>query len=104
MSFHIGQKIVCVNNEIIVPRAQDISGLTRGAIYTIRWIGEFPWEPDRCVGLGTRLVEINRGHESSYNPKFYDYPFALLRFRPLLERKTDISIFTSMLKPTKEFV
>jgi hypothetical protein len=30
-----------------------------------------------------------------------EIPFAAFRFRPVVERKTDISIFTAMLKPSK---
>lgn len=97
MNFHVGQKVVCINDQNSFKRVGiwDFS-VKMGEIYTIRWIGEFPFEPDRKFGLGVRLVEVQRKPEL---PPWEDYPYSIHRFRPLIERKTDISIFTTLLNP-----
>ncbi len=86
MMFHVGQKVVCIDDtrREFGLREWD-NRLRRGIIYTIRWVGKY----------GVKLVEINRRtrHVSD------TYYFAD-RFRPVIERKTDISIFTAMLAPT----
>jgi hypothetical protein len=108
MRFYIGQRVVCVGgratsrspafwkawreqHKIIIPQ--------RGIVYTIR--------DTRMAKDGTqraRLMEI-------INPAvpFTDAPdqepwFQSASFRPVVERKTDISIFTRMLTPEKERV
>jgi hypothetical protein len=95
MSFHIGQKIVCIaphpewaERGCIVPRV--------GEIYTVRGIDELD---------GVLLEEI-------INENPFDYSIDMLtgqevaaaedsfwphRFRPLVERRTDISIFQRIL-------
>lgn len=101
MTLRVGQKVVCVDavaDGRYMPagfgpsRTNNLDGLTRGAIYTIRSLN---------VVFGTpvcRLQEITRGWEPIFGGESY---FAQARFRPVVERKTDISIFTRMLK-TKE--
>lgn len=92
MTFHVGQKVVCV----------DASGaadgfIVKGAIYTVRWLGERP----RDFGPGVMLDEASGGfHEEAG----VEYCFCITRFRPIVERKTDISIFTAMLNPSKQGV
>jgi len=99
--FHVGQKVVCVGTdgtlrvdwEALVAYYK-IARPSRGSIYTIR---------DIRVGRvrqHVRLVEI-------INPKakFSDAPdqepwFWAEAFRPIVDRKTDISIFTEMLTKT----
>ena len=90
--FYIGQQVVCVDD-----RETDARGsreLTRGSIYTVSWIGHWDWIaitngfPD--CGLGVSVAEIKRR---------LAVPFWHGRFRPL--KKTDISIFTSMLAPVR---
>jgi hypothetical protein len=97
--FHVGQKVVCVDADpcTYTPAGVgDLDGLTRGEIYTIRRIGESPfWSGTPNVWL----VEISRplffGGEPGYHTG---------RFRPVVERKTDISIFQAMLNPKHEQV
>lgn len=80
MTFRVGQKVVCVDDSRpVVGWAKQ--WLRKGNIYEIRSI-----EPDGDI----HLIEIAR--ESGT-------PFYHSRFRPIVERKTDISIFTAMLKP-----
>ena len=99
MSFYVGQKIVCIDNtlkngrgEIIVGvrgthrAVGDLDGLQIGQIYSIRGFGE-SWETGE---LGVFLNEIIRPLEPG-GPD--EIPYRISRFRPLIERKTDISAF-----------
>lgn len=85
--FRVGQKVVCVkgpllkNSNTIQPKI--------GEIYTIREI-----YVDPLGGEGLRLVEIICPKHSSG----MEYGYFRSRFRPVVERKTDISVFTEILK------
>ena len=77
--FRVGQKVVCVN------AAGFESFIARGSVYQIRSINiEFGQ-------IWLRLAEIA--------PRVDQAGFCSTRFRPLVERKTDISIFKAMLTP-----
>lgn len=100
MAFHVGQKVVCV--DVSAPLAgktirgslvnANLNGLTLGATYTVRGFG-ISWT-DGSAGI--YLDEIVRiAHEGA------EITFAARRFRPVIERKTDISIFTAMLTPNR---
>lgn len=99
MAFRVGQKVVCVD------AGGDLDGrspgiwakgeeIVDGQIYTIHSM--FPHPADGVLCL--RLHEVKRdpaalimwGHDG----------YAASRFRPVVERKTDISIFTAMLNPS----
>lgn len=102
MALQVGQKVVCVDDEAVgrylpsgfkAPQNFSLHGLKGGKIYTIRSLN---------VVLGVpvcRLDEITRDFEPYYGEEAY---FAQARFRPVVERKTDISIFTAMLTGTKK--
>ena len=98
MSFYVGQKIVCVDAKIDRPEGMiirgyatinNLDGLTEGQVYTIRsirrcWESEIP---------GFFLEEIIR-------PLDFDgeeAPYRSTRFRPLVERQTDITVFQQIL-------
>lgn len=97
--FHIGQKVVYVGLQgRSRDRRFDVTAppfkLTKGQTYTIRDI-DFR-NADKHYGVPTiRLEEMVlptvKGWERGYCPWL---------FRPVTERKTDISIFTKMLSPT----
>lgn len=99
--FRVGQKVVCVDAEsngkyvpcgFGTPLNNNMHGLKLGSIYTIR-------ELDDVFGVAIcRLEEIRRDYEPILGN---ESGFALERFRPIVERKTDISIFTAMLKPSR---
>ena len=93
--FQVGQRVVCVDAS--PNRRSAAKVLTRGAIYTIRAIDETPgWRP---VGWGVHLDGI----WIFYPDDGAAWPFDPRRFRPVIARKTDISVFTAMLggKPRK---
>jgi hypothetical protein len=75
--FQVGQKVVCVDDK---PRILPIHEIKKGEIYTISWFN--PVFPD--------AVFIKEG---------LPYSFWADRFRPIVERKTDISIFKKLLNP-----
>lgn len=80
--FYVGQKVVCVDDTGFTQM------LTKGREYTISYTADMPrWV---CVaGVGQWFVGSPPGWEPS-------------RFRPAVERKTSIEIFTRMLNPSKE--
>lgn len=87
MAFYVGQKVVCVDDSKWsyggpwdYPR--------KGSVYTVdgsakHWSG----------GHGILIREI----KNVYCGK--PQPFLASRFRPVVEKKTDISIFTALLNP-----
>lgn len=85
--FHVGQKVECVDD------GQSFygfpSGLKKGERYTISDVMEYH------DGVGVRLVEIPWVPV----PLVHTRGWRSTRFRPIVETKTDISIFTEMLKP-----
>ena len=100
-NFRVGQKVVCINatdwkhptysdKKEIFPKVDEI--------YTIREI--FTDDGDEFGCFTITLEEIrNKKRYCGYEITFYVW-----RFRPLVESKTDISIFQEMLKPIKEKV
>jgi len=85
MAFYVGQKVVCVDAH------PDF--LLKGVIYTISRVGLLTHGE-----TGVNLAEV----DTSACP--HDVGFRATRFRPLVERKTDISIFTDMLRTADEQV
>jgi hypothetical protein len=90
MTFHVGQKVVCIKAEHD-PSRFDWEKLPRlDAIYCVRWTD----------GETVRLAEIvNRLY--FYEEGLSELRFNSWRFRPIVETKTDISIFTKMLTPKR---
>ena len=97
--FRVGQKVVCVKDDELCDGLYfDRCGLKKGEVYTVRWAGVYshPYrlqEDHYCV----KLEEILRKFD---DPAYYDLPFAALRFRPIVERKTSIEVFEKLLSPT----
>lgn len=100
--FHVGQKVVCLRKKWSVEAHPNLEGVTFpvfNRVYTIRNMDYLRTSYGEGVVLWFREIR---------NPvvKFRDLTpmeagFAARDFRPLRERKTDISIFTSMLTTTK---
>jgi hypothetical protein len=96
--FWIGQKVVCINDGDIegLPGATglwyDDEAIHKGRIYTISGVLPDPVYPDRII---VTLFEVKR-RTNCYSIAAY-LGYAIERFRPLVEKKTDISIFTELL-------
>lgn len=89
MGFYVGQKVECIDAR--PNRYGLILSIKKGAIYTvsnvmISWSGE-----------GIDLLECPVPVTPRNLPGYYAW-----RFRAVVERKTDISIFTDMLLPTHQ--
>lgn len=87
MSFHVGQKVVCVEDR---PHFLDkVKRLDRGAVYTIR--EEFRSAVTGRYGVFLNEVVMPRLESGE------ELGWLATRFRPVQERKTDISVFTKLL-------
>ena len=92
--FRVGQKVVCVDVRPS-PMGRVPIELTLNAVYTSSYI-----TPPNFVGeLGLGLVEVKAVGDDFHNPEF-----GARRFRPVVDRPTDISIFTRMLTDADEKV
>jgi hypothetical protein len=104
MTFRVGQKVVCVETWHLNGTGYgDEVGPVRGRIYTIRDIG-FGLNPAYPHSLQVRLAEITIPLRPYRGFPLQEPGFSVSRFRPIVERKTDISIFTAMLNPSKQGV
>jgi hypothetical protein len=88
--FRVGQKVVCIRGTgARVPyRNQVVVGPMRGSVYTVRALQE--------SDQGEEMLLL----EELINPLFVDgleFDFSADRFRPVVERKTDITVFTEIL-------
>jgi hypothetical protein len=91
--FHVGQKVVC-----LVSFDRGIYGEigpVKDAIYTVRKVFE------SCGAVGIHLYEIVNVPQQ-YADRFGEMGFDVVGFRPLDERKTDISVFTDILVKAKQ--
>lgn len=79
--FHVGQKVVCVD----ASSHERASNLQEGAVYTVTGVTDFYGKP------AIRLAEA--AHFSGNNLPFWSF-----RFRPVVEKKTDISVFEEILR------
>lgn len=91
-NFRVGQKVVCVHDILGVPDWW--APLHYGRIYTVRETFISP-SIGRC---SVRLEEIT----NSFHPVWEcECGYVASLFRPAVERKADISIFTRMLTNNK---
>lgn len=101
MAFYRGQKVVCIYDGsppsgLGPGKKWDIGEeISKGCIYTIKDI--FTNTFGECFDL----FEVGRTVKSQ---EYWGYRIGYVsyRFRPVVERKTDISIFTAMLNPSKK--
>lgn len=91
MAFRVGQKVVCVDaaepdlSKLRPAKIWRSIGLVQGAVYTVAAVGlTHSHDPDALPCI--QIVELKADHAIWAH-----------RFRPVVERKTDISIFTKML-------
>jgi hypothetical protein len=91
MAFFVGQKVLCIKSKRwrSMHNGRFMSSAERGPKYLeVVTIREFDDSFLRFVEY--RNSPIRGGVECSFDPR---------HFRPVVERKTDISIFTKMLTP-----
>jgi hypothetical protein len=91
--FRVGQKVVCVDASDDIPGTSiwKADAPIEGEVYTVLKVGA-----SRCDGVpALLLLEIK-------NTAIWDFSYRASRFRPIVERKTDISIFTAMLNPSRK--
>jgi hypothetical protein len=96
VSFHVGQKIVCIHDGWRHPFIYLVQSLPKkGAIYHVRGFEGEKYDPAAAVGCAyIWLSEIVNPPVSGIEPSF-----SVRFFRPVTERKTDISVFTKLLTP-----
>lgn len=92
--FRVGQKVVCVDVRPS-PMGRPPIELTLNAVYMISYIAP----PDIWGDIGLGLVDIEYIRDVFHRPEFN-----ARRFRPVVDRPTDISIFTRMLTDADEKV
>ncbi len=96
MTFRVGQKVVCINVEWRVGHNRKLARPVQNGIYTVRDF--FAW-PGAAHGPHVRLEEIRNEKQLWSDATYDEVAFSASRFRPIVGRKTDISIFTEMLTP-----
>lgn len=82
MNFRIGMKVACVD---------PIGPLTKGRVYTVLGLS-------KGKVTGALILDV----DCWANPERYGNGWYACRFRPIVDRKTDISIFKRMLVPSKQ--
>jgi hypothetical protein len=100
--FNVGQKVECIGYPptpkfALYPSAQVPKV---GGIYVIRAVNDWPDEGVTRL----RFVGLDNSHLLPKMGGRIEPGFNSIYFRPIVERKTDISIFTAMLTPTKRKV
>lgn len=96
MAFHVGQKVVCVRDSVGRMKPAGVIMPVRDQIYVIR---------DIVRGFDGRHFRpglLLEGLINPIGPYDLEYNFDPDRFRPLVEHKTDISVFTAMLNTSKQ--
>jgi hypothetical protein len=88
MTFRVGQKVVCVDSKnsygMVWIRGDDVP--VEGRVYTVSRTGLISGRGRACIDL----VELKRANGYSYGE---------WRFRPIVERQTDISALKALLVP-----
>ena len=96
MAFRVGQKVVCVSGaagDVGYKEAGPYSKPTRGGVYTIATINYWP---ARTI---LTLVECDNSHLiNKFDRSGLEPGFNAKCFRPIVERKTDISFAHEILR------
>jgi hypothetical protein len=96
MTFRVGQKVVCVGGDDPFPNVwSDIkTNVTTGHIYTVRDV-DISYVPFYgCAGI---RVEEEFIDPINYKGELIEPAILAIHFRPVVEKQTDISIFTALL-------
>lgn len=92
MTFYVGQKVVCVDVGYSETTGHPARSLKIGVVYTVAWT-----YTSRRGNPGVILAEVKPASDRARG-------FLASRFRPVVERKTDISVFKAMLNPAPDLV
>lgn len=110
MSFRVGQKAICIDDAFRVAWRKPgwfrrfrsykslIHNLIKNEIYTVTGLSQL-----RCDQSG-EVFECIFVAEGRHLFGHGDTPFPAFQFCPIIEHKTDISVFTAMLTPSKQKV
>ena len=90
MAFHLGQKVVCVDDSVN-PETVEYTPMRprKGQIYTIRGF----LVQDHIPGVGIYLEELVNPSIIWADQDEKEWPFKPERFRPLVEDKQDAAFF-----------
>lgn len=101
MNFRIGQKVVCIGAEWeAAPQPGEVFP-SIGVVYTIRGITVDRGGASDAIGLYFDGL-VNPPRICGNFPIQVEPSFGHTKFRPVIERKTDISIFTAMLNLSRQ--
>lgn len=93
--FQAGQKVVCIDDSFEDSFAFLVNTPTKGSVYTVRDVELVVGVTgQKCILL--RLKEVVNPVENWDNGRM-EVGFFPYRFRPIVTRKTDISVFQAML-------
>ena len=97
MTFNVGQKVVCITDDWQHSMRHLVPNVPRkGSIYHVRGYDRVVIAPDSVGHKYIWLCEITNPRVGLTEPSFL-----AAHFRPVIERETDISIFTAMLNPAR---
>ncbi len=97
-NFRVGQRVVCVRDaKDIIDHDPREAGPQKDSIYTVR---EVLLEDDGFYLLFDEIRNQPRYYADGYGEVCWHHE----GFRPVVDRKTDISIFKALLTPSKEKV
>jgi hypothetical protein len=92
--FHIGQRVVCIH-DIGCASGNEFPNIPiKGSTYTVRGFVSPDVGYERTPGM---LLEEVVNPPWEYNEGLFEPSFHPYHFRPLVQHKTDISVFTRML-------
>lgn len=101
-NFHVGQKVVCVDSQWHDNHTRVlVCPLELNKIYTVV---ELKVTDERSIYKGIRSGRVNVLLAEVENPYVASDGFDARRFLPAVTRKTDISVFKAMLKPSNQRV
>ena len=99
MTFRVGQKVVCIDDYSSLSGRYCLNMPKLHGVYTVR---NFEGRGDIPALRLFELINEPRTHRNV--PGLIEPAFDILSFRPVVDRPTDISIFTKMLNPNQESV
>jgi hypothetical protein len=99
-NFQVGQKVVCVDDDFRCGYERIVKTPVKGQVYTIRRLYTFK----ACTGSVVTIVHLVEivNPVRKWDAGVMEAGFVPRRFRPVVQRKPDISVFKSLLNPSLE--